>query len=402
MTRTPPLLAITAALLFGCSLLRADEPVLTITGPELERVDPTRDDGNLPRYPGSETFTVLRADPDHPDQSDGAGWTYHHHPDIAAWKGRLYVGWNSCPKDEDEGTSRELISTSADGKSWSRPIEMFPRDISTPLRMYFFHAPNGRMLVIAGLRVNRERLEERNKGPMVVREILADHSLGPVFTLRQAEKSVPNQPPPYQTSADAAFVQACRQLLGEKLYLEQSDYGRLLDPPDRMKWHDPASWTGHPLLERDGEYFGKAMCFFTRADGAVVAVMKRRWVTLSSDGGKTWAVPTKPPTLVTGMGKVWGQRTPSGKYILVYNPDRQIRRPLAAVTSDDGITFKDMRVIHGELPKRRYEGLHKSEGLSYVRGLNQWSDDGSRAADKAVWLVFSVNKEDIWVARLPQ
>ena len=59
-----------------------------------------------------------------------------------------------------------------------------------------------------------------------------------------------------------------------------------------------------------------------------------------------------------------------------------------------------MRVLHGELPKLRYEGLHKSDGPSYVRGINQWSSDGSRSDDEAVWLVFSVNKEDIWVARL--
>ena len=48
------------------------------------------------------TFVVLRADKEHPEQSDGVGWTYHHHPDIACWKGRLYVGWNSCQRDEDE------------------------------------------------------------------------------------------------------------------------------------------------------------------------------------------------------------------------------------------------------------------------------------------------------------
>ena len=63
--------------------LRAAEPFITIAGPEQSRVDPTRDDGNLERYPGSETFVVLRADRDHPEQSDGVGWTYHHHPDIA-------------------------------------------------------------------------------------------------------------------------------------------------------------------------------------------------------------------------------------------------------------------------------------------------------------------------------
>jgi hypothetical protein len=377
-----------------------NEPI-RITGAEVAKLDFTRTDGGLERLPGTQTFVVFRADHEHPEQSDGRGWTYHHHPDLAVWKGRLYVGWNSCEKDEDTWPSRELLSTSTDGEHWSPPFEMFPEGVSTPLRMYFFHAPNGRMLVIAGLRINRERTSERTKGPLVVREIHADHTLGRVFTLRPPEQPVENQAPLFNTSLDSGFAEACRQLLANRLFLEQQDYGTLLPPSQRMKWHTLSNWKADQWTLNAAEEFGKAMCFFRRADGTLVAIGKKRWVTLSRDNARTWSQPVRPTTLITNMGKVWGQRMPSGRYILAYNPHLELRYPLIVVTSDDGITFSNMRTLHGEIPGVRYPGRAKSRGTSYMRGLSFWANDGSRPNDP-VWIVYSMNKEEIWINSLPR
>ncbi len=209
------------------------------------------------------------------------------------------------------------------------------------------------------------------------------------------------QRPLFDTVTDSGFVEACRQLLSNHLFLEQQDYGSLLAPSERMKWHDPNNWAGDDELRKDVTDFGKSMCFFRRADGALVGVGKKRWVTLSRDQGRTWSQPVRPSTLITNMGKVWGQRTPGGRYLLAYNPHEKLRYPLAIVTGDDGIRFRGMRVIHGQLPARRYDGAAKSPGASYVRGISPWSSDGSRK-DDGVWLVFSVNKEEIWVSHLPR
>ena len=59
-----------------------------------------------------------------------------------------------------------------------------------------------------------------------------------------------------------------------------------------------------------------------------------------------------------------------------------------------------MRVIQGELPVQRYAGLHRSIGPQYVRGISHWANDGSRS-ENVMWLVYSMNKEDIWVSRVP-
>ena len=402
-------LLLTAIALFSCLTTQAaDQSVVAEKGGEPLRIDAPKlaklnfdlSSGGLPIAPGLETYTVIRSDREHPERAEGLGWTYQHHPDIAAWHGRLYVGWNSCERDEDAWPSRELYSSSTNGRDWAKPAEMFPQGVSTPLRMYFFLAPNGRMLVIAGLRVSNDRTSERTKGGLVVRELRSDHSLGEVFALRAPPHAVPSQPPRYDTSADKGFVTACQQLLGDRRFLLQQDYGNLLDPAQRMKWNDPKNWEGDAQLKKDADKYGKAMCFFERKDGAIVGVGKNRWVTISRDGGRTWTQPLRPESLVSGMGKVWGQRTSDGRYALIYNPDKERRWPLAMLTSDDGISFGDPHAVHGELPSRRYEGLYKDPGASYHRGLSKWNNDGSWK-DGALWLVYSLNKEDIRVIRVP-
>jgi hypothetical protein len=253
---------------------KPDEP-LHIVAPELAKLDFTRTDGGLNPVTGLRTFVVFRANKEQPELSDGRGWTFHHHPDLASWSGRLYVGWSSCERDEDTGVSRELFRTSTDGEHWSPVTELFPPGVSTPLRVYFIRVPNGRMLAIAGLRTNFTKIDERTKGPLVVREIRREHTLGAVFTLRPPASAVEGQPPAFTTSADAGFVEACRQLLADRLFLEQQDYGNLLPPEQRMKWNDLGAWDGDEKLKKDAADFGKAMCFFHRADGLGNALARR-------------------------------------------------------------------------------------------------------------------------------
>lgn len=366
------------------------KPPLIITGDEQSLFTPDLSDGGLPPVVGVKSYQVFRASSDVPDLTDGRGWTYHHHVDLAIWRGRLYVGWNTCEKDEDVWPSRELISTSVDGIAWESPREMFPQGTSTPLRMYFYRARNDVMLVIAGLRIDTTKTSEDRKGGLVVRRINDDHSLGGVYIL-QNPGTVPTALPSYDTSGDAAFELACHELLSNTVYLEQQDRGRLLG--DRaMQWHvppDAGKWV-----------FGKAFSFYTRPDGAVVGICKMGSTVVSRDAGRTWSEPVVPSTLVTGKAKVWTQRTSDDRYALVYNPSARQRWPLIVVTGEDGCTFSDMRIVQGELPIQRYAGDDRSVGPQYTRGVSVWSDDGS-LSDRAMWVVYSMSKEDIWVSRVP-
>jgi hypothetical protein len=378
-------LLIVVSLALATSAFAADP--ITITGPEQSQIDESLPDGGLPPVPGVQNIQIFRATSDQQAATDGKGWTYNHHLDMAAWKGRLYAAWSSGERDEDVWPWREVYSTSANGVTWSPPAELFPQGVSNPLRMHFFLAPNGRMLAIAGLRRDETKLTDTNRDTLVVREISADYTLGPYYALL-APTSV-TSPDFYTNSADKGFVEACDALLANRPFLEQQDYGALLGAR-RMKWHDT----------NDKNTKLKAMAFFHRKDGALVGICKNGWVTVSTNDGDSWSQPVIPPSLVTGTGKVWGQRTSDGRYALIYNPDKKNRYPLVMVTSDDGVTFGDMRVVHGELPPQRYVGEHKNVGPQYVRGISEWSNDGTWK-DNAMWVVYSVNKEDIWASRIP-
>jgi hypothetical protein len=121
---------------------------------------------------------------------------------------------------------------------------------------------------------------------------------------------------------------------------------------------------------------------------------------LSSDEGATFSKPVRAPTLIMSGGKVWGQRTDDDRYALVYNPidDSEHRYPLVVVTGDDGIIFDDMLLVHSEVPPRRYYGRYKDFGPQYNRGIAE--GNGNPPGDD-LWVTYSMNKEDMWVSRVP-
>ena len=66
--------------------------------------------------------------------------------------------------------------------------------------------------------------------------------------------------------------------------------------------------------------------------------------------------------------------------------------------SDDGLNYNKLLLVHGEITSLRYGGAYKSYGPQYVRGIQEI--DGT-PPDKNMWVTYSVNKEDIWVSKIP-
>src|SRR6187551_1411278 len=64
-----------------------DDIPIIIEGDEQSRLGPDRPDGGLPPAVGVQSFQVFRASRDVPELTDDRGWTYHHHVDMACWKG---------------------------------------------------------------------------------------------------------------------------------------------------------------------------------------------------------------------------------------------------------------------------------------------------------------------------
>ena len=381
------------------NLRAAEPPVRCVGGPP---PDLTRPDGGLRPVVGAHNFQVFRATRARPDLSDGRGWTFNHATTLTWWRGRFYLEFINSPIDEHGWPTHAVLSSSADGRHWTKPKIVFPAWESKtetkdglPLRslihqrMGFFNAPNGRLLVLSHYGI----WDKPFGGPgHVVREVRANGSLGPVNFLRYGEgwNEARAFYPFYAASRDKGFVAACEALLDDPFITDQWFETQQGFPPDAY-------------IKIAGEYDPKdqrkALSFYRRKDGHMVALWKKAWTALSTDEGRTWSTPVQAPGFARTFAKLWGQQTEDGRFAIAYCPQDAPpgnRWPLAVVTSDDGSTFDNMLVVHGEVPLRRYPGLAKDIGPQYVRGLEGGNPPGSD-----MWLAYSVNKEDIWVSRVP-
>lgn len=377
-----------------------NEPVRYIGG---QTVDPTVHEGRLRYAIGTQNIQVLRVNRTHPELAEDYGWTYNHAPNMAYWNGTFYVQYLSNPIDEHIAPGQTLLATSPDGIEWQKPVVIFPpydapAGVEIPegyhgymmhQRMGFYVAPNDRLLVL-GFYGHTEHPFGKGGIGRVVREIKKDGTFGPIYFLRYSSFNQYNETntsyPNYKTSKDAGFLEACESLLADRLktfqWLEE-DYG--LD-----------GFYGAGRVPDSVQAFS----YYHRPDGQVVGLWKWSIAALSADEGQTFSDPVKSKTLIMAGGKQWGQRTDDGRYAIVYNPIelQEYRFPLAVISGDDGAVFDDLLLVHSEVPPRRFFGRWKDFGPCYVRGIVE--GNGNPPGDD-MWLTYSMNKEDIWVSRVP-
>lgn len=380
-------------------------------------------DGAVRHAVGVHHSQVFRANRSFPSEGGEIGWTYNHQPYLAYWNGKFYLQFLSGLLEEHSPSTRILLLTSRDGRVWSDPAVAFPEyelpEIKTEdgylpagtksvmhQRMGFYAAPNGRLLISGFYSYCFNPRHSPNRGHglgRVVREIYRDGSMGPIFFIRYNRHAGFDESnttyPFYQESDDSGFKDACESLLANKLITLQwweEDRGEdgfyRIDP---SAVEDPARKLGGVTTSAGA---GKAFCFFHRPDGVVVGIWKNQWSGLSSDEGETWTPLVRNKSLMTCGAKVWGQRTDDGEYAIVYNHSatRRNRFPLVVMTSPDGHEFQKMYCLQGEVPPKRYQGIHKNPGPQYVRGIIE--GNGNPPGD-FLWNVYSMNKEDIWVTR---
>ena len=64
------------------------------TGKELS--NPACHDGQLSPVVGVHNIQLVRANREHPDASNGNGWTYNHQPMLAYWNGQFFYQYLAC------------------------------------------------------------------------------------------------------------------------------------------------------------------------------------------------------------------------------------------------------------------------------------------------------------------
>ncbi len=363
--------------------------------------------GRLTPVVGVHNIQVFRANREAPWDAEDLGWTYNHAPMIAYWNGTYYVEYLANPANEHTMPGAALLSTSKDGYSWSRPKVVFPiyalpagvenanpkRPGKLPEgatsvvhhRMGFYVSKSGKLLVSSYYGISLDAHDKPNDTHgvgRVVRELKADGSEGPIYFIRYNKPFGPSNTsfPFYKDSKDKAFVAAVDELLANRLVTQQ--------------WEEEAD-EDDPIVSLHGA--GKAFCYYHLDDGRVVGLWKTTRTAISSDEGKTWSKVERAPGVVNGTAKTWGQRTSDGKFALVYNPSHQ-RWPLAISTSDDGLDFKNLWLIHGDGEGMRYPGHYKDYGPQYMRGI---AEGNGTPPEGAMWMTYSYSKDDIWVSKIP-
>ncbi len=385
---------------FQCILAQTGsvyEPVRYIGG---EFIDPFTHEAGLRYAIGVENIQTVRANRTHPELSDGFGFTYNHASNLAYWNGQFYQQYISGEADEHMPPVQTMLTTSKNGRDWSFPKVAFPpyqapEGVAIPKgstgymmhqRMGFYVAPDGRLLTLAFYGHTENPFGKQGIG-RVVREIYKDGSMGPIYFIRYDSQTEWNETntsyPFYKKSKDKGFVAACDALLKDTLRT--------------LQWFEEDNG-------KDGFYsFNKseqAFNWYKRKDGKIVGLWKKSYTALSDDGGKTFSDPIKANTLVMSGGKMWGQQTEDGKYAISYNPidQTQYRFPMSVITSNDGIIYDNLLLVQAEVPPRRFYGRWKDFGPCYMRGITPGNGD---APGTDMWMTYSMNKEDIWVCRIP-
>lgn len=382
---------------------QAQQDTVHYTGSRLVNVD--YHDGRIPLAMGVHNIQVVRAHRDLKEAAYSFGWTYNHAPMLAYWNNTFYLEYLSNPVGEHVPPGQTLLVTSKDGYSWSDPVILFPpykvpdgfkkpdrEGVANNLyavmhqRMGFYTASNKKLLALAYYGIAMDNKDDPNDGNgigRVVREIKADGSYEPIYFIRYNhdfnEKN--SAYPFYKSSKDKAFGAACDELLSKPLMMQQ--------------WNEEAD-RNDPLIPVKKEY--KAFCFYHLPDGRAVGLWKHALTSITTNEGKSWLYnPLRAPGFVNSNAKIWGQRTSDGKYATVYNPS-EFRWPLALSVSDDGLNYTNLLLVNGEISPMRYGGNYKSYGPQYVRGIQE--GDGI-PPDGKLWVTYSMNKEDIWIASVP-
>lgn len=376
-----------------------------------EKADVRFQDGALRHAIGTHCFQVMRATQNPDVSTDGFGWSYNHAAMLAYWNHCFYLDYLSDPISEHLPPSQTLLTWSKDGAKWSRPTVLFPpmEAPSAPYcgpfkeelvndavpcvmhqRMSFYVTKDNRLLATGfyGIAPNHGIAPNNGYGVgRVVREIYEDNTFSDIYFLRFNEaggytEETTGMFPHFSKSSDAGFKSACKELLNNRLVTQQ------MWEEERLN----EEWFTQPGAE--------ALSYYTLPDGDVIGLYKNSIVTKSKDKGQTWQEKEVDYSLETATGKVWGQKLPDGNYALAYNPttDSAHRWPIAVVTGENGQDFDTLLAITPEVSPHKYAGLYKNLGPQYIRGI---CEDNPQPQDSALWLAYTVNKEDVWVSRTP-
>ena len=397
--------------LLACSLLSLSIVSLTLTAAEQPVVRWAIQDGPEFRYhflEKTKTTNLLYATPE--------TGTFNLHGFLRYYKGVLFASWDNHARDENTSGQHGVFRYSTDeGKTWSEQKRLFP-----PLADYVqasvakvprpfqtsqgFAEVDGRLYAVTCVdralkkKVYRFNEVSRIRIGLLACEVRVDGTVGPVFWLSdQSPKPEPGYPsipagnPSLVAKLNAYFKEPANlpQLLFRPRQWPDSDDEHRMTEPTQPWCLDNGTWVR--LYRNQGTVHATS-----RAE-IEASRPRRHYASFSFDDGKTWNAPTRTNFPDTGARANSG-RLPDGQFYVINNPlpmsARQGGRQMLAISlSKDGLNFDRMAVIKFAAPPQRYEGKSKGAGgFQYPHSV---------VVGKHLWVIYSINKEDIELARIP-
>ncbi|MBW1963525.1 MAG: exo-alpha-sialidase [Deltaproteobacteria bacterium] len=228
------------------------------------------------------------------------------------------------------------------------------------------------------------------------RSVGPDGTLGDIYWLKE-EPSPPAEGFPAYPAGDPELVKKIKnyfeqpgqeiQLIFTKPHPVSDDNHRLTEPTTSWSLEDG---TLVRFYRDSGDKDAKAPAEVEETKS------RRNYAVFSFDSGKTWTVPTRT-TFPDACARSNAGKLPDGQVYVINNilplsPKKGGRSLLAISLSRDGLNFDRTMVIRFLAPSMRYEGRAKSVGYQYPHSV---------VVGKDLWVMYSVNKEDIEVTRIP-
>ena len=343
--------------------------------------------------------------------------TWNHHQHIFYFKGVMFAVWDSQIRDENAAGQHARMRRSSDqGRTWTPMEVLFPASAKNvpaaePYPETRFQSFNGIAVVDDVLyavtdvaewsAAGAKKIRPRIKIGQMCRAVNPDGTLGKIFwLLPQAPEPVPGFPaypagdPVLVEKINKYFQQPGNEIqlmFGGNAHPDSDDDHGLGEPVPSYQLTD-GIWEGTWVrLYRDGGH-NDAETFREKEESKV----RRNYASFSFDNGKTWTVPTRT-SFPDACARTTAGNLPDGQVYVINNvlplSTKKGGRSLLGISlSRDGLNFDRVAVIRFIPPPKRYEGRSKSIGYAYPHSV---------VVGEYLWVIHSVNKEDIELTRVP-
>lgn len=308
-------------------------------------------------------------------------YKFCHHPCLVDFRGKLYAMWSNGKVDEDAPGQRLLLSDTPDGNRWCKPRPLFA-------------GGEDKIFVAAGLSVVSEKL-------IAWFTITGGANFNPDTALYFSESAdgIEWSEPTRVTSGffinPPIRMHDGRWILGGEYTDPHRDKKRMKIIVSKALL-DPESWHEVDIPIEDLSVIGYAEPNFIARKNDTVALLRNysgKLYASRSDNGEIWteaeqtAIPDSTARFATGQ-------LPSGVHYLINNATNAKfdRSALVLTLSKDGSKLSRGFLLRSEPTKMRFEGKHKLDGWQYPHAY-VWGD--------YLYVIYSVNKEDVMVTRIP-